>query len=67
MPLRALHRLAQNALLKAVTLCRTRRMGRPITGEKTNGSYRSTFLGIPHTGHDKTDEWVHKGQALAGA
>ena len=21
----------------------------------------STFLGIPHTGHDKTDEWVHKG------
>ena len=22
----------------------------------------STFLGIPHTGHDKTDEWVHKGK-----
>ena len=21
----------------------------------------ATFLGIPHTGHDKTDEWVHKG------
>ena len=23
---------------------------------------KSTFLGIPHTGHDKTDEWVHKGK-----
>ena len=22
----------------------------------------STFLGIPHTGHDKTDEWVRKGK-----
>ena len=22
----------------------------------------STFLGIPHTGHDRTDEWVHKGK-----
>ena len=22
----------------------------------------SNFLGIPHTGHDKTDEWVHKGK-----
>ena len=22
----------------------------------------ATFLGIPHTGHDKTDEWVHKGK-----
>ena len=22
----------------------------------------STFLGIPHTGHDKTDGWVHKGE-----
>ena len=20
------------------------------------------FLGIPHTGHDKTDDWVHKGE-----
>ena len=22
----------------------------------------SNFFGIPHTGHDKTDEWVHKGK-----
>ena len=22
----------------------------------------STFLGIPHTGHDRTDGWVHKGK-----
>ena len=22
----------------------------------------SNFLGIPHTGHDKTDGWVHKGE-----
>ena len=22
----------------------------------------SNFLGIPHTGHDKTDGWVHKGK-----
>ena len=23
---------------------------------------QSNFLGIPHTGHDKTDGWVHKGE-----